>query len=400
MSLNQFEWIEDYDGLFEEQIPSQVLQNSLIQKDIWHIVEDLGLLIQEHHKALILNFSEISQGWLKLLSKLYILNKANTLTSPSSFRHKIGHLKKLSQFLKQRRIDKVEYINSHLSKKFDIWLGNSREKKLAPATIAEYHNTFNDFFNICCLEKWLEVDTYWFKGNFSNLNKIKNDKKDYDGLFEKEIPSQVLQNPLIQKDIWRTVEDLGLIIQEHHKVLTLNFREISQGWLKLLLKLYVLNKANTLTSPNSLSSKIGHFKKLSQFLKQKHIDKAKYINSQLFEEFDIWLGNSRKKTFSPRTIAGYYITFSDFFNICRLEKWLNVDTYWFKGKSRNLYQIKNHEVVYIPEEVWNQLEEHLHYFPEPMQRIVLVIRTLGLRIALGILILSLSQCLSIRSCSS
>ena len=57
MSLNQFEWIEDYDGLFEREIPSQLLQNPLLQKDVWHIAEDLGLLIQEHYEALTLNFS-------------------------------------------------------------------------------------------------------------------------------------------------------------------------------------------------------------------------------------------------------------------------------------------------------------------------------------------------------
>jgi hypothetical protein len=69
MSLNQFEWIEDYDGLFEEEIPSQLLQNPLLQKDIWLTKEDLGLEVHEHHKVLTLNFNSITQGWLKILAK-------------------------------------------------------------------------------------------------------------------------------------------------------------------------------------------------------------------------------------------------------------------------------------------------------------------------------------------
>ena len=40
MSLNQFEWIEDYDGLFEKEVPSQFLQNPLLQKDIWVTKKD------------------------------------------------------------------------------------------------------------------------------------------------------------------------------------------------------------------------------------------------------------------------------------------------------------------------------------------------------------------------
>ncbi len=37
MSLNQFEWLENYNDLFEEKIPSQLLQNPLLKKDIWDI---------------------------------------------------------------------------------------------------------------------------------------------------------------------------------------------------------------------------------------------------------------------------------------------------------------------------------------------------------------------------
>ena len=211
-----------------------------------------------------------------------------------------------------------------------------------------------------------------------SLKKV-NWVEDYDGLFEKEVPWQLLQNPLLQKEIWLTKEDLGLEIHEHNKILTLNFSLITQSWLKILAKLYILTRVNGTKSPDSLQHEIGHIKRLSTFLTQKQINNPKYLDSQLFEEFDNWI-RRRKKKLSERTIGSYYSTLNKFFTTCRLEKWLEINTYCFPGKSRNLNQVKNDEIDYIPEEVWNQIEEHLHHFAAPMQRKVLIIRTLGLRI--------------------
>jgi integrase/recombinase XerD len=73
------------------------------------------------------------------------------------------------------------------------------------------------------------------------------------------------------------------------------------------------------------------------------------------------------------------MTLINFFNLCRQEQWLEVNTYWFKGKYKNSTP-KNDDIEYIPEEVWQQLDEHLYHLPEPLQRMVLVIRGTGLRI--------------------
>ncbi len=204
--------------------------------------------------------------------------------------------------------------------------------------------------------------------------------EDYDVLFEEGIPSQLLQNPLLQKDIWRTKEDLELESLEPKKVLTINFSSIFQSWLKLLAKLYILIRARTITSPSNLSQKIGSLKKLSKFLKEKHIDNPKYIDNYLFEEFDNWIVNSSKKELSEITISLHYARLNDFFTTCHLEKWLEVNTYYLKEKRRSYFKVNNDKINYIPEEVWNQFEENLHYFAEPMQRKIIIIRTLGLRI--------------------
>lgn len=209
-----------------------------------------------------------------------------------------------------------------------------------------------------------------------SLNQFNWSSEDYDGLFEKEIPSQFLQNPLLQKDVWRTKEDLGLETHEHQKFLTVNFGKIQPSWFNLLAKLYVLIRANLKLSIKYIAGDISHFRKFANFLKEKKINSIKYVNNDLFEQFEYWI---HLTGVSERTISLHYTSLENLFDTCRQEGWLDVNTYWFRGR-KTTSKPKNDNIDYIPEEVWNQLEENLHYFPEPMQRKVLIIRALGLRI--------------------
>lgn len=187
---------------------------------------------------------------------------------------------------------------------------------------------------------------------------------------------QLLNNPLFQKDIWRTIEDLGLEVNQHQKVLTMSFQAIEQDWLKLLAKLYVLVRSQRKLSPMYLRNDVFYLTRFSQLIQQKSISSPEQINNQLFEEFDYYL---RSLKISPRSVSLHYMTLINFFNLYRQEGWLEVNTYWFKGKYKNSTP-KNDEIEYIPEEVWQQLDEHLHHLPEPIQRMVVVIRGTGLRI--------------------
>ena len=71
MNLNQFDWLEDYDGFLKKKGQYQLLQNPLLEKDIWQTVDDLQLKIHEHNRMLTINFTGFSQPWFKLLVKLY-----------------------------------------------------------------------------------------------------------------------------------------------------------------------------------------------------------------------------------------------------------------------------------------------------------------------------------------
>jgi len=194
---------------------------------------------------------------------------------------------------------------------------------------------------------------------------------------------KLLSNPLLQKDVWRTIEDLGLTINQHQKVLTITFEHIEQDWLKLLSKLYVLIRSRRKPSAMYLRNDVGSLNRFSQFISSKSFFTIEKIDNQLFEEYDYYLRSLKnkrtKKSLSQRSISLHYMTLINFFNLCRQEGWLDVNTYWFKGRYKNS-EAKNDDVEYIPEEVWQQLDEHLHNLPEPLQRMVLVIRGTGLRI--------------------
>lgn len=191
-----------------------------------------------------------------------------------------------------------------------------------------------------------------------------------------ESAQKLLNNPLIAKDIWQTVEDLGLTVNLHQKALTISFESICQDWLKLLAKLYVLVRSERKLSADYIRSDIYNLNRFSQFIESKLIFNSSHINDQLFDEYDYYL---HSLALSQATRSLNYMTLTNFFNLCREEEWLSVNTYWFKGKYKKS-PVKRDEIEYIPEEVWQQLDEHLHHLPEPLQRMVLIIRGTGLRI--------------------
>ena len=209
-----------------------------------------------------------------------------------------------------------------------------------------------------------------------SLNQLDWSSSEYDGLFETEVPSQLLKNPLLQKDVWRIKEDLGIDSLEHDKRLTINFRKIQPKWLNLLAKMYILTIVNTKPSCSTIRKDITCLVNLAKFLKEKEIEKIQYINNELFEEYDYWIHLTLVK---KDTICRDYSAFEKFFNVCSRENWLKINTYWFK-KRKKKSKPNNNDIEYLPEEVWNQLEENLCYLPQPIQRKILIIRTLGLRI--------------------
>ena len=199
----------------------------------------------------------------------------------------------------------------------------------------------------------------------------------YPDWIQKLEAQQLIENPLLKKDTWHTVDDLGLKLNEHQKCLTFKFGEIDQDWLKLLSKIYILLRSRLNLSTQHLKNQILYLKRFSQFLRHQSIYSAEKIDNQCFENFDYYL---RSLNLSESSIRLHYTTLNNFFLLCRTEGWLEVNTYWFEGRRRGKTSPKNDEIEYIPEEVWHQIEQHLHCLPEPIQRMILVIKTTGMRI--------------------
>lgn len=181
---------------------------------------------------------------------------------------------------------------------------------------------------------------------------------------------KLLSNPLLQKDIWLTIEDLGLKINKHNRILTIKFERIEQNWLKLLVKLYILIKSQRRLSPQHLKDEVVNLTQFSKFISSKSILNSEQINNQLFEEFDYYLNTlisqQTQKTLSAKSIYNKYASLVNFFNLCRQEKWLTINSHWLKDKRKIYYQRPNNdELKYIPEEIWQQLDESLHHLPEP-----------------------------------
>ncbi|MCP6758493.1 MAG: site-specific integrase [Fischerella sp. CENA71] len=186
---------------------------------------------------------------------------------------------------------------------------------------------------------------------------------------------QLLNNSLLQKNVWRTKEDLCLKVQGHRQLLTINFTEISPDWFNLLTKLYTLVRAKPGQPAMTVINEINRLKSFSKRLSALAIYSPDKIDDSIFEDFEYYL---QTKGLQENTIQTYYSALSNFFNTCRLEGWLDVNTYWFKGKFKAIHP-KNNEIEYIPEEVWNQVDKNLYILPEPLQRMILLLRTLGLR---------------------
>ena len=198
--------------------------------------------------------------------------------------------------------------------------------------------------------------------------------EEYEGLFEKVVPTHLLQNPLIQKDVWLTIDDMKLKVNAHKRNLTLNFKALKPNWFKLLVKLYIFVKARPNTAAVTAKSNITHLIKFSRFLVEKNIARPKQINNQIFEEYEYYMIATNIKD------KGKYLSsLRNFFDVCYREEWLYINTHWFKGKSKRV-KPSNSKIEYIPEEVWHQLEENLYYLPEQFQRMVLIIKTTGMRV--------------------
>lgn len=127
--------------------------------------------------------------------------------------------------------------------------------------------------------------------------------------------NNLLERPLLNQDIWQTVNDLKLKINEHKRDLTLNFSEFAPDLFKKMVKLYTLVEAKPGTKAATIRTRLTNLRKFSKFLEQKSIYSPDQITDQLFDEFSYYL---RLRGCKERTINTCYTSLVSFFDTCRL----------------------------------------------------------------------------------
>lgn len=202
------------------------------------------------------------------------------------------------------------------------------------------------------------------------------DKVDIKSLKQDSALETWLDNPILEKDIWDIENDLNLNYVIHVSLYKINFTPLKNNWLKLLIKIYIMALASRNYSPRTLNSLRYNLGNFSNFISEKYIYYPEQIDHSTFEEYKLFLQDSGK---ANGTINHILSGVKGFLNFCRQENLIHVDTYWFEGKLKDA-PVENDEIIFIPEEIYQQLTEALHYYPEPIQRMILVIRAVGLRV--------------------
>lgn len=204
------------------------------------------------------------------------------------------------------------------------------------------------------------------KKNKTN-NKITNNIINFSQLQSKEI-----RQDLIDKDIWDGEKDLSLRVNKHNNRKLINFSFIEQDWLKDKVKQYILYKASQKTALNTLLVYMCSLNLFSKLLTEQCINNYSEIDDYLLEFYI----NKLKEHFVA-TQRHYITSLKTFFDTGNLNQWFNVPTYFLEQYRYNYRQ--KQIIDYIPDEVLHQLDKHLHLLPEPLQRLVILIRALGLR---------------------
>lgn len=188
-----------------------------------------------------------------------------------------------------------------------------------------------------------------------------------------ENPSRVNHLPICD-DVW-DVRDLGLRVSEYDRQPKLVFIRIQQDWLKTATKKFIRYMAAT-KQLGTLQEYISKLNTFSSFIYELYPEiNPSEINRDLLIEYINYL-TQKKKT--PRNRALILSALNVFFETALLNGWLKIPSHLIRSGD---FPIHTKSLPrYIPEEVMQQLNQHLSKLPEPVMRMVLVIQECGLRV--------------------
>lgn len=190
-----------------------------------------------------------------------------------------------------------------------------------------------------------------------------------------QLSVQSSQHSEFDKDIWDG-RKLGADIRPSDGN-TINFRGISQPWLRGAAKQYIKYAFATLSWGTCVDKKKA-LMRFSLFLAEYHPGcLALDIDRQRIIEFLSYLVS---KKLGEKTRLTTIVYLSVFFTICSQNGWANVINKVLFYKE-DYPRLKKPLPKYIPQEVLEQINQHIETLPEPVMRMVLIIQDTGMRIS-------------------
>ncbi|MEM7065816.1 MAG: tyrosine-type recombinase/integrase [Cyanobacteria bacterium P01_B01_bin.77] len=178
-----------------------------------------------------------------------------------------------------------------------------------------------------------------------------------------------------QRDAW-DARRLGVDVGYEKRSYLINFKPITQKWLKDAAKLHLRTCLGHLAF-SSVQEKASSMRKLSRFFAEYHPQiQSHEINRTVIMDLVARLAAEK---LSPATRSKILSDAKLFFEACYQNEWLNVSRYLVR--SEDFPKIPKRIPRYIPEEVMRQLNEHIDELAEPIMRMVLVLQECGMRIS-------------------
>ncbi|NJL09234.1 MAG: hypothetical protein HC908_00385 [Calothrix sp. SM1_7_51] len=175
-------------------------------------------------------------------------------------------------------------------------------------------------------------------------------------------------------DVWDASE-IGVEIRSYRNESKLVFLYFHHVWLKNAVKKFIRYRA-TNKSFRRLKSHISDLMRFDNFRKIYYptIDFKSFTRKVIIDFLDYL----NQKNLGFETKNHNLGTLNTFFEVGNMNGWFDVPAYLIRPED----YAKRRKILprYIPEEVMQQLNQHLDALPEPVARMVLVIQETGLRV--------------------
>ncbi|PMB24336.1 recombinase XerD [Fischerella thermalis CCMEE 5198] len=187
------------------------------------------------------------------------------------------------------------------------------------------------------------------------------------------------RNFTFDNDVWLASHiglRVSLHLDPHQKDRRIIFSDISQNFLKLNVKRFILYKSSTTEFTTINQDYMTTFRSFSDFLSDiRFYGQMEDINRKIIVDYANYLNQKR---LSPKTRYRRLSVLSLFFETGIINDWFQIPSCLVRKEDypKQVRPLPR----YIPEEVMKQLNQHLDALPEPVMRMTLVVQECGLRI--------------------